>query len=108
MRDDLRLAPLTELAALDDASFRERFAGTPVKRTGRDRFVRNVLCAIGNSRNAALAAAAEARLEDNSPQVRGMAVWALRQLLDANAFAALKSARAAQESDMVVREEWDA
>jgi epoxyqueuosine reductase len=108
LRDDLRLAPLAALAALDDAAFRERFAGTPVKRTGRDRFVRNVLCAVGNSGDAALAAAAEARLEDNSPLVRGMAVWALRQLLDAPAFAALKSARAAQESDMVVREEWDA
>jgi len=108
LRDDLRMAPLAALAALDDAAFRERFAGTPVKRTGRDRFVRNVLCAVGNSGDAALAAAAETRLEDNSPLVRGMAVWALRQLLDAPAFAALKSARAAQESDMVVREEWDA
>lgn len=108
LRDDLRLAPLAELASLDDARFRERFAGTPVKRTGRDRFVRNVLCAIGNSGNAALADAAEARLEDNSPLVRGMAAWALRRLLDAGAFAALKSAHAPQESDMGVREEWDA
>jgi len=108
LRGDLRLAPLAELATLDDARFRERFAGTPVKRTGRDRFVRNVLCAIGNSGDAALAGAAEARLEDNSPLVRGMAVWALHRLLDADAFAALKSSRAAQESDTLVREEWDA
>ncbi|MGE0597571.1 MAG: tRNA epoxyqueuosine(34) reductase QueG [Hyphomonadaceae bacterium] len=108
LRDDLRLAPLAALAALDDAAFRARFAGTPVKRTGRDRFVRNVLCAIGNSGDAALAAAAEARLGDASPLVRGMAVWALRRLLDADRFASLKSAWAAREEDPGVREEWAA
>jgi epoxyqueuosine reductase len=108
LRDDLRLAPLAELAALDDAAFRTRFAGTPVKRTGRDRFVRNVLCAIGNSREPALAPVAEAKLNDNSPLVRGMAVWALRQLLDGPAFERLKSAHAAREREASVREEWDA
>ena len=108
LRDELRLAPLAELAALDDAQFRARFAGAPVKRTGRDRFVRNVLCAIGNSGDPALAPSAEALLEDNSPLVRGMAVWALRRLLDGPAFARLKSAAAAQERDPSVREEWDA
>jgi epoxyqueuosine reductase len=108
LREDLRLAPLAELAALDDAAFRVRFAGTPVKRTGRDRFVRNVLCAIGNSGEPALAPAAEAKLNDNSPLVRGMAVWALRQLLDAPAFERLKSAQATRERDASVREEWDA
>jgi len=107
LRDDLRLGPLAELAALDDAQFRERFAGTPVKRTGRDRFVRNVLCAIGNSGDPALAAAAEARLSDSSPLVRGMAVWALRELLDAEAFGRLKSDHRARESDPDVRGEWD-
>jgi epoxyqueuosine reductase len=108
MKSELRLAPLADLAALDDAAFRARFAGTPVKRTGRDRFVRNVLCAIGNSGDAALAPAARQRLEDNSPLVRGMAVWALRRLLDGDAFASLKSARAASEEDPGVREEWSA
>src|SRR5512145_1406430 len=92
MREDLRLAPLAELARLDDAAFRARFAGTPVKRTGRNRFVRNVLCAIGNSGDPALAPAAEALLGDSSPLVRGMAVWALRRLLDGGAFQRLKSA----------------
>ncbi len=106
LREDLRLAPLTELAALDDAQFRARFAGTPVKRTGRDRFVRNVLIAIGNSGDPALAGAAEALLRDDSPLVRAMAVWALRALLDAGAFARLKSAHAAREQDAAVREEW--
>lgn len=106
LREDLRLAPLAELAGLDDAQFRTRFAGTPVKRTGRDRFVRNVLCAVGNAGQTALAPAAEALLNDNSPLVRGMAVWSLRQLLDAPAFERLKSGHAAQESDAGVREEW--
>ncbi len=108
LRDDLRLAPLAELAALDDAQFRVRFAGTPVKRTGRDRFVRNVLCAIGNSGDPALSGAAEARLSDSSPLVRGMAVWALRELLDAEAFQRLKSIHTARESEPDVLGEWDA
>lgn len=106
MKEELRLAPLTELAALDDAAFRARFAGTPVKRTGRNRFVRNVACAIGNAGDSALAPAAEALLEDASPLVRGMAVWALQRLLDAPAFARLKSARAGRETNASVRGEW--
>ena len=106
MRDELRDPPLAELAALDDAEFRVRFAGTPVKRTGRDRFVRNVVCAIGNSGDAALAPAAEKLLEDGSALVRGMAVWALRRLLDGAAFARLKSKYAAQEPDADVAREW--
>jgi epoxyqueuosine reductase len=105
LREDLRLAPLAELAALDDSQFRARFAGTPVKRTGRERFVRNVLCAIGNCGDPALAAAAEAKLEDAAPLVRGMAVWALRRL-DEPRFQRLKSQRAAREGDVGVREEW--
>jgi epoxyqueuosine reductase len=108
LRDDLRLAPLAELAALDDAQFRARFAGTPVKRTGRDRFVRNVACAMGNSGNSELAPALERLLDDSSPLVRGMAVWSLRRLLDAEAFDRLKSARRARESEPDVRGEWDA
>ncbi|QGZ93937.1 tRNA epoxyqueuosine(34) reductase QueG [Terricaulis silvestris] len=108
LRDDLRLAPLEQLAALDDTQFRTRFAGTPVKRTGRDRFVRNVACAIGNSGKSELAPAAERLLDDSSPLVRGMAVWALRRLLDAEAFDRLKSSRAAEESEPDVRGEWDA
>jgi len=108
MRETLRIAPLAELAALDDAQFRERFAGTPVKRTGRDRFVRNVLCAIGNSGDKSLAPLAEARLGDSSPLVRGMAVWALERLLDGGAFQRLKSHWRAREQDASVAEEWDA
>ncbi|MBK8542859.1 MAG: tRNA epoxyqueuosine(34) reductase QueG [Caulobacteraceae bacterium] len=107
MRDELRLAPLGELAVLDDAAFRTRFAGTPVKRTGRDRFVRNVVCAIGNSGEAALAPVAADLTSDSSPLVRGMAIWAARRLLDAEAFERLKSNRAPREGDASVAEEWD-
>jgi len=63
--------PLAELARLDDAAFRALFAKSPVKRTGRERFVRNVLIAIGNSGDAALAAQAERLIGDASPLVRG-------------------------------------
>jgi len=107
MREDLRLAPLAQLAALDDPAFRARFAGTPLKRTGRNRFVRNVACAIGNSSDPSLAPVLEARLEDISPLVRGMAVWALKRLLDEAAFQRLKSARAGCETDAEAAAEWE-
>ena len=107
-RADLALPPLAELAALDDAAFRARFAGTSVKRTGRDRFLRNVMIAIGNAGDAKLAPAAEARLADASPLVRAMAVWALSRLLKPEAFAALRVAHGTRESDADVRVEWEA
>jgi len=97
---------LAELARLDDAAFRQRFAGAPVKRTGRDRFVRNVLIAIGNSGDVALAPVARERLDDASPLVRAMAVWALRRLLPETEFKALAAGR--QESDPEVAAEWAA
>jgi epoxyqueuosine reductase len=106
-RAELRRPKLADLAVLDDASFRELFAGSPVKRVGRDRFVRNVLIAIGNSGDASLIASAEALLNDPSPLVRAMAVWALSQLQDAGSFEALKSDRIDQEEDEAVRAEWD-
>ena len=79
-RDELRAPALAELARLDDAAFRARFTKSPVKRIGRDRFIRNVLIAIGNSGEGALAREAERLLSDASPLVRGAAVWALAQL----------------------------
>jgi epoxyqueuosine reductase len=88
-RDDLVSPPLAELAALDDAGFRKLFSGSPVKRIGRDRFVRNVLIAVGNSGDGSLVDVAKARLGDASPLVRAMAVWALSQLLPQDAFVAL-------------------
>jgi epoxyqueuosine reductase len=77
---DWRDPPLAELAELDDAGFRARFAGSPVKRIGRDRFLRNVMIAVGNSGDRALAAAARARRGDDSELVREAAEWALRRL----------------------------
>ena len=102
----MRAPRLAELSRLDDAAFRALFAKTAVKRAGRDRFVRNVLIAIGNSGDAALAADAEARLADASPLVRGAAVWALGRL-DRARLAALAQQRGA-ESDPAVQDEWAA
>ena len=103
-REALRAPTLAELARLDDAAFRALFSKSPVKRTGRDRFVRNVLIAIGNSGDRALAAEAERLLDDASPLVRGAAVWAMGRL-DPQRLAALAGKRA-QETDESVREEW--
>ncbi len=105
-RAELTAPELAGLAALDDRAFRVLFAGTAIKRTGRDRFVRNVLIAIGNTGQRKLAPVAERALDDPSPLVRAMAVWALAQLLDARAFAALRARRAAGERDPAVQEEW--
>ena len=81
-RADLAAPPLADLARLDDAGFRARFAGTPIKRTGRDRFLRNVLTAVGNSGRPALAEEALRCLTDPAPVVRGAAVWAAGRLLE--------------------------
>ena len=107
-REALRARRLAELARLDDAAFRVLFRGSPIKRIGRDRFVRNVLIAIGNSGNAALADVAKTLLGDASPLVRAMAVWALSRLLDARTFAELRSSRAPIEMDADVAREWNA
>ncbi|MDR3512264.1 MAG: tRNA epoxyqueuosine(34) reductase QueG [Caulobacteraceae bacterium] len=79
-REALREPPLAELAGLDEGAFRALFAKSPVKRIGRDRFVRNVLYAIGNSGDAALAEVARARLDDESEVVRDAAQWAVERL----------------------------
>jgi epoxyqueuosine reductase len=105
-REDLRAPDLADLARLDDAAFRARFAKSPVKRVGRDRFIRNVLIAIGNTNDGALAVEAERLLADASALVRGAAVWALSQLLGREEFAALASRTASTERDETVRAEW--
>jgi epoxyqueuosine reductase len=97
--------PLAELLVLDDAAFRARFRGTPVKRTGRGRFLRNVLIAAGNSGDTELMPLVEARLADSSPLVRAMAVWALSRLAPQR-FHSLRAARSSQEPDAAVRSEW--
>ncbi len=106
-RDALLAPRLADLAALDDAAFRKMFAKSPVKRSGRDRFVRNVLIAIGNSGDATLAHSAERLLADASPLVRGAAVWALGRL-DRERLAALALARHPGETDPQVVNEWTA
>jgi epoxyqueuosine reductase len=105
-REDLRAPALAELVRLDDAAFRARFTKSPVKRIGRDRFIRNVLIAIGNSSDAALATEAKHLLTDASPLVRGAAVWALSQLMAPGEFAALAAKRIEAEPDNTVRTEW--
>ena len=104
-RAALRAPELSSLARLDDAAFRSLFSKSPVKRIGRDRFIRNVLIAIGNSNDASLASEAARLLADASPIVRGAAVWALSQLVGGDRFSAL-ACNAATETDESVRAEW--
>ena len=105
-REDLAAVPLAELARLDDAGFRARFAGTPAKRTGRDRFVRNVLVAIGNSGHRELAPEAVRLLADPSPLVRAMAIWAMGQLLSRSEIDAHVADHQDREEDPDVCAEW--
>jgi epoxyqueuosine reductase len=105
-RLDLNAPPLAELARLDDASFRSLFAGGPIKRAGRARFVRNVMIAIGNSKDPAFAAVAAERLDDDNPLVRGAAVWALARLTSREEFSSLASENLRRERDATVIEEW--
>ncbi|MGY4510799.1 tRNA epoxyqueuosine(34) reductase QueG [Bradyrhizobium sp. USDA 3650] len=105
-RDALRAPGLAELARLDDAAFRALFTKSPVKRIGRDRFLRNVLIAIGNSGDAALADEARRLLGDENPLVRGAAVWALGQLMPRDEFEVMKACALGNERDESVREEW--
>ena len=98
--------PLGELLELDDASFRRRFAGTPVKRTGRDRVIRNALIAAGNSGDAGLVPTVERLLTDGSPLVRAMAAWALRRLAEPEQWARARDRHLSQESDPDVSAEW--
>ena len=105
-RIELAAPELADLAGLDEAGFREVFAGSPVKRTGRSRFLRNVLIAVGNSGDAALAPAAAQALDDPAALVRGAAVWALGELLAAPEFDRLRRARLPEETDAAVRREW--
>ena len=101
-REHLKRPTLADLARLDDAAFRALFTKSPVKRVGRDRFLRNVLIAIGNSGDRALAAVAAELLEDGSPLVRGAAVWALRELAPES----LSAGPPAGEDDPDVLAEW--
>ncbi|MEQ8282069.1 MAG: tRNA epoxyqueuosine(34) reductase QueG [Parvibaculum sp.] len=105
-RDDLRAPLLAELAGLDDAGFRARFSGSPVKRIGRDRFLRNVLIAIGNSEAPALAGIVWPLLDDASPLVRAMALWALDELGAGDELRARAATALDEEADEGVCAEW--
>jgi epoxyqueuosine reductase len=107
-RDDLDAPDLGRLLALDDAAFRARFAGSPIKRTGRDRFVRNCLIAAGNSGDTRHLPQVERLLDDPAPVVRAMAVWALRRLADRPAFDGERARRMPSEPASDVRGEWAA
>jgi epoxyqueuosine reductase len=105
-RDELRAPSLGELSKLDDAAFRALFTKSSVKRIGRDRFIRNVLIAIGNSDDGALTNEAERLLSDESPLVRGAAVWALSQLMARDEFETLALGHRETEQDESVLMEW--
>jgi epoxyqueuosine reductase len=105
-RAELRAPALSDLSRLDDAAFRALFTKSPVKRIGRDRFIRNVLIAIGNADDPSLAVEAERLLADQSPLVRGAAVWALSQLMAPERLAVLAARVSESEVDADVRLEW--
>ena len=104
-RAELAAPELADLLALDDAGFRRVFAGSPIKRIGRDRMARNCLIAAGNSGSVALVEPAARLLDDEAPVVRGAAIWALSRL-DRARFEAERGARLAGEADEEVRKEW--
>lgn len=104
-REDLKEPSIDFLLGLDDAAFRTFFSGSPVKRIGRNRFIRNVLIAAGNSKDHRLVEQCKGLASDSSPEVRGMAVWALSQLMDSHSFHAYAAAHTT-EDDSDVQEEW--
>ena len=101
------LPPLEKLLLLDDAKFRRYFAGTPVRRAGYDRFMRNILIAVGNSDDTALVPLVRTYLDYEAAVVRAMAVWALSRLLDQHAWTTLKHQYLPGETDDTVRTEWN-
>ena len=105
-RADLEAPKLAELLQFDDAAFRAFFSGSPVKRIGHARFLRNLLIAIGNGGDASLLPLVERRLNHESPLVRAMAVWAAARLCDHGSFKALAKTHASSETDLDVRAEW--
>jgi epoxyqueuosine reductase len=106
-RDDLRAPDLNFLCTLDDAGFRAFFSGSPIKRIGVARFRRNLMVAVGNSGDTELLPRVIENLAHEDPQVRAMAVWAARRLLDRSSFSALAQEHAG-EADGDVKSEWQA
>lgn len=106
-REALKAPLLAELVTLDDPAFRELFRKSPVKRIGRDRFVRNVLIAIGNSGDSAMISVISPLLSDTSPLVRGACIWALSQLANAEEYAKMREAHLPLEADADIINEWN-
>ena len=105
-RDELKSPPLTQLLALDDAAFRNHFSGSPIKRIGRNRFIRNCLIAAGNSEDHSLVPQIKTLLAEEDPTIRGAAVWALGELMDADKFAAFGAPFYGSEQENSVVLEW--
>lgn len=105
-RADLIEPDLSFLLSLDDPTFRSVFSGSPVKRIGRNRFVRNCLIAAGNSGLADLIPVCRTLISDAAPEVRGMAIWALSRLLPKAEFAQLRKVHLPAEAEAEVRREW--
>ena len=105
-REELKAPTIADLLNFDDAGFRAHFSGSPVKRIGRDRFIRNVLIAAGNSGDSSLIAQCVRLADDASPVVRGMAAWALSRLMDAGEFKKYAAGRL-DDADVDVRAEYE-
>lgn len=105
-RDDLKSPRLAKLLELDDASFRKFFSGSPIKRIGRNRFLRNVLIATGNSGSKDFLPKVTELLDDQDSVVRGTAVWAFRQLADSKTVETEQARRLPLETDVSVQQEW--
>ena len=105
-QNELRLPFLAELVQFNDLDFRKYFSGTTIKRLGRNRFIRNVLIAMGNSKKREFIPLIKEQLEDKSPLVRAMAIWALAQLLELTKFNEIRKKKFGAEQDLIVKAEW--
>lgn len=106
-REDMSAPDLKELAQLDDAEFRTKFSGSPIKRIGRNKFLRNVMIAIGNSQDNSLKRLALQNCKDESALVRGASVWALSRLEERASFTDMRSKALKNETDASVLDEWN-
>lgn len=106
-REDLLAPDLKELASLDDTDFRKKFSGSPIKRIGREKFIRNVMIAVGNSNDHSLKKITHKNAKDESPIVRSASVWALSRLEDKQTFANMRLKALEDETDEAVLKEWN-
>jgi len=106
-REELKTPRLAELIALDDKTFRSMFSGSPIKRIGRDRFLRNVVIAVGNSGSEDFSQALVGLLRDRSALVRAAVVWSLSRILEPRKFKSLKNRWISAEADPDVKREWN-